>query len=179
VRHSRLICFAVLLGCLACAAPTTIRAQAAAQSAAPAAQAALTVGGDVTTPLSLSLDDLRHMPRKTVTALNGHTHKQETYEGVPLAELLKRAGLPQGEALRGAAMTTYVIAEGADGYRALYAAAELDSSFQDSDVIVADTLDGAPLDAHEGPLKLVAPHDKRPARWVRSLRSITVGKVPK
>jgi DMSO/TMAO reductase YedYZ molybdopterin-dependent catalytic subunit len=98
---------------------------------------------------------------------------------VPLAEILKRAGLPQGEALRGAAMTTYVIAEGADGYRALYAAAELDSSFQDADVIVADTLDGAPLGPHEGPLKLVAPHDKRPARWVRTLRSITVGKVSK
>ena len=111
--------------------------------------------------------------------MNSHTGKEETYEGAPLAELLRRAGLPQGESLRGAAMTAYIIAEGADGYRALFAAAELDSSFQDSDVIVADTLDGAPLTAHEGPLKLVAPHDKRPARWVRTLRSLTIGKVPK
>jgi hypothetical protein len=162
-------------------APAIAIAQAPAQSSATAAQpasgAALVVTGDVPTPLSL--DDLRHMPRKTLTVTNGHTHKLETYAGVPLADLLARAGLPQGEKLRGAAMTTYVIAEGADGYRALFSAAELDSSFEDSDVIVADTLDGAPMGAHEGPLKLVAPHDKRPARWVRTLRSIAIGKAPK
>ncbi len=173
--------FFVLL--LLCGALPTAVAQAPAQSPATAAPSAngpaLTVAGDVPTPLSLSLDDFRHMPRKTVTVMNSHNGKQETYEGVPLAELWKRAGLPQGEKLRGAAMTTYVITEGADGYRALYSAAELDSSFQDSDVIVADTMDGAPLGAGQGPLKLVAPHDKRPARWVRMLRSITIGKVPK
>jgi hypothetical protein len=178
------ILFALLLFC---GAPGIALAQASAQSPAntnaPAAQtasgAALVVTGDIPTPLSLSLDDLRHMPRKTLTVTNSHNGKQEAYEGVPLAELLKRAGLPQGESLRGAAMTTYVIAEGSDGYRALFAAAELDSSYQDSDVIVADTLDGAPLGAREGPLKLVAPHDKRPARWVRMLHSLTIGKVPK
>jgi len=164
-------------------APGIAVAQTLAQSSATAAQrasgAALVVTGDVPTPLSLSLDDLRHMPRKTLTVMNSHNGKQETYEGVPLAEFWKRAGLPQGEKIRGAAMTTYVIAEGADGYRALFAAAELDSSFQDSDVIVADTMDGAPLGSGEGPLKLVAPHDKRPGRWVRMLRSLTIDKVPK
>jgi DMSO/TMAO reductase YedYZ molybdopterin-dependent catalytic subunit len=174
----------VLLLVLICGVPKRAVAQAGAQSstppaAQPASGAALVVTGDIPTPLSLSLDDLRQMPRKTLTVTNSHNHKQETYEGVPLGELLKRAGMPQGESLRGAAMASYVIAEGADGYRALYAAAELDSSFQDSDVIVADTLDGAPLGPGEGPLKLVAPHDKRPARWVRTLRSITIGKVPK
>lgn len=172
--------FAVLL---ICGALAIAFAQAPAQSSAAAAQAAsgpaLVVSGDVPTPLSLSLDDLRQMPHKTLTVTNSHNHKRETYEGVPLAELLKRAGLPQGESLRGAAMTSYVIAEGADGYRALFAAAELDSSFQDSDVIVADTLDGAPIGAGEGPLKLVAPHDKRPARWVRMLRTLMIGKAPR
>lgn len=168
---------------LMCGALAIVFAQALPQSLAAAAQAAsgpaLVVSGDVPTPLSLSLDDLRQMPRKTLTVTNSHNHKQETYEGVPLAELLRRAGLPQGESLRGAAMTSYVIAEGADGYRALFAAAELDSSFQDSDVIVADTLDGAPIGAGEGPLKLVAPHDKRPARWVRMLGTLMIGKAPK
>jgi DMSO/TMAO reductase YedYZ molybdopterin-dependent catalytic subunit len=173
-----------LLLLLLCGAPAIAVAQAPATSAAPAAAQtaagpALVVGGDVPTALSLSLDDLRHMPRKTLTVMNSHNGKQETYEGVPLAELWKRAGLPQGEALRGAAMATYVIAEGSDGYRALFSAAELDSSFQDSDVIVADTMDGVPLGPREGPLKLIAPHDKRPGRWVRMLRSLSVGKAPK
>jgi len=177
------ILFATLL-LLICGVPAMAQAQAPAQSssaptAQPAAGPALVVGGDVPTALSLSLDDLRHMPRKTLTVMNSHNGKQETYEGVPLAELLKRAGLPQGEALRGVAMATYAIAEGSDGYRALFSAAELDSSFQDPDVIVADTMDGAPLGPREGPLKLVAPHDKRPGRWVRMLRAITVAKAPK
>jgi DMSO/TMAO reductase YedYZ molybdopterin-dependent catalytic subunit len=171
------ILFALLLFC---GAPAVAVAQASAQSTSQPAPsgAALTIGGEVPAPLSLFLDDLRHLPRKTLSVTNSHNGKQETYEGVPLAELWKRAGLPQGEALRGAAMATYVIAEGDDGYRALFSAAELDSSFQDSDVIVADTMNGAPLGAGQGPLKLVAPHDKRPGRWVRMLRSITVAKAP-
>jgi Oxidoreductase molybdopterin binding domain len=55
--------------------------------------------------------------------------------------------------------------------------AELDSSFQDSEVLMADTMDGMPLPTDQGPLKLVAPHEKRPARWVRMVKSITVGRV--
>jgi Oxidoreductase molybdopterin binding domain len=71
-------------------------------------------------------------------------------------------------------MVSYVLATAADGYRVVYSLAELDPAFLDSDVLVADQMNGAPLDEREGPLKLVAPHDKRPARWVRMLKSITV-----
>jgi hypothetical protein len=38
---------------------------------------------------------------------------------------------------------------------------------------VADTEDGKPI-ADDGPLKLVATGEKRPARWVRNLVSIEV-----
>lgn len=55
--------------------------------------------------------------------------------------------------------------------------AELDSDFQDSEVIVADTMNGLPLGEKQGPFKMVAPHDKRPARWVRMLKSLTVVSV--
>jgi hypothetical protein len=44
----------------------------------------------------------------------------------------------------------------------------------DSEVIVADSMDGNPLGDKLGPFRLVAPHEKRPARWIRMLRSITV-----
>lgn len=71
-------------------------------------------------------------------------------------------------------MTTYVLATAADNYRVVFSLAELDSAFLDSDVLVAETLDGAPLGPKEGPLKLVAPREKRPARWIRMLQSITV-----
>ena len=91
-----------------------------------------------------------------------------------LEEILHKAGVPQGEALRGPAMTTYVLAEAADGYRVVFSVAELDSGIMDSEVIVADTPDGAPLGDKLGPFRLVAPHEKRPARWVRMLRFIAV-----
>jgi hypothetical protein len=71
-------------------------------------------------------------------------------------------------------MTTYGLAEAEDGYKVVFALAELDPEFNDSEIIVADTVDGAPIDAKCGPLRLIVPHDKRPARWVRMLKSITV-----
>jgi len=134
----------------------------------------LKIGGAVTTPLTLTIADLKAMPRTTIHAVNTHEKKTETYVGVLLEELLRRAGAPHGEQLRGALMTTYVIAEAEDGYRVTFALAELDSGFLDSEVIVADTMDGAPIGPKQGPFRLVAPHEKRPARWVRMLKSITV-----
>ena len=134
----------------------------------------LLVVGDVTTPLALSASDLKSLPRATLKVLNPHENKEETYEGVPVEELLRRAGVPQKDQLRGPAMAKYVLAEGSDGYRVVYALAELDSDFQDSSVIVADTMNGSPLGEKQGPFKMVAPHDKRPARWVRMLKSLTV-----
>jgi len=71
-------------------------------------------------------------------------------------------------------MATYVLAEAADAYSVLYSLSELDSDFQDSEVIVADTMNSLPLGEKQGPFKMVAPHDKRPARWIRMLQSLTV-----
>jgi DMSO/TMAO reductase YedYZ molybdopterin-dependent catalytic subunit len=134
----------------------------------------LKITGAVTTPLTVTLPDLKKMPRKTLSVVNPHNKKTEVYEGVLLEELLRRAGVPQGEKLRGAAMATYVLAEAEDGYRVVFPLAELDSGILDSEVIVADIMDGADLPPKEGPLKIVAPHEKRPARWVRMLKSVTV-----
>jgi DMSO/TMAO reductase YedYZ molybdopterin-dependent catalytic subunit len=143
-----------------------------AQTANEAAQ--LKIGGAVPTPLTLSIADLKKMPRTTIQVENPHDKKSEVYEGVLLEELLRRAGAPHGELLRGPLMTSYVIAEAGDGYKVVFALAELDSGIMNSEVLVADTLDGAPIDAKRGPFRLVAPHDKRPARWVRMLKSISV-----
>jgi DMSO/TMAO reductase YedYZ molybdopterin-dependent catalytic subunit len=148
-----------------------------AQSSPPTAR--LAIKGDVEKPLSLTLEDLRQMPRKTLKVTNPHDKKEATYEGVLVTELLNRAGVPQGAQLRGAAMATYLQADAADGYRVIFSLAELDTDFQDSDVIVADTMNGAPLDDKTGPFRLVAPHDKRPARWVRMLQSLTVVRIAK
>jgi hypothetical protein len=120
----------------------------------------------------LTVADLKKMPRKTLSVANPHSQKTEVYEGVLLEHLLRRAGATQGEQLRGPAMASYL----GDGYRVVFSLAELDSGILDSEVLVADTLDGAPLGDKLGPYRLVAPHEKRQARWVRMLKSITVAR---
>ena len=150
--------------------------QALAQTTANTAE--VRSSGDVSSPLVLTVVDLKKMPRKTLSAVNPYNKKTEMYEGVLLEELLHRAGIPQGEQLRGPSMATYVIAGAEDGYRVVFSLAELDSGILESDVIVADTRDGAPLAGKEGPFRLVAPHEKRPARGVRMLKSITVMRAP-
>jgi DMSO/TMAO reductase YedYZ molybdopterin-dependent catalytic subunit len=171
-----IIAIAAATAALAFVAAPNLNSQSAA-TRPPAAE--LRIGGDVSTPLVLSIADLKKMPRKTLTVVNPHTQKSEVYEGVLLEELLRRAGVAQGEKLRGTAMATYVVAEGSDGYRVIFSLAELDSGMIDSDVIVADTLDGAAIGVDIGPLRIVAPHEKRPARWVRMLSAITVVHPPK
>jgi DMSO/TMAO reductase YedYZ molybdopterin-dependent catalytic subunit len=164
------ILFAAVAGLLLLSAPN-VCAQAAQ---ATATVAELRIGGEVSTPLVLTAADLKKMPRKTLSVVNPHDNKTETYEGVLLEELLKKAGVAQGEKLRGALMATYVVAKAEDGYRVVFSLAELDSGILESDIIVADTMNGESLAPKQGPFRLVAPHEKRPARWVRMLKSITV-----
>jgi hypothetical protein len=129
----------------------------------------------ITTPSRtsvLSASDLKSMPHITVTFHNTHTNADETYSGVRLAEILARFNAPLGSELRGQALANYIVATGSDGYKAVLALGEIDPSFHPGEVIVADMMDGKPLDAHNGPLKLVVTEDKRPARSVRNLVSI-------
>jgi DMSO/TMAO reductase YedYZ molybdopterin-dependent catalytic subunit len=167
------ILFAPAVGLVLSSAPNVC-----AQAQATATAAELRIGGEVSTPLVLTAADLKKMPRKTLSVVNPHDNKAETYEGVLLEELLKKAGVAQGEKLRGAMMATYVVAEAEDGYRVVFSLAELDSGILESDVIVADTMNGESLAPKQGPFRLVAPHEKRPARWVRMLKSITVVRAP-
>jgi len=82
------------------------------------------IGGAVTTPLTVTMEDLKKMPRKTVRVENAHAKRTEVYEGVPLSALLQKAGVPQGEQIRGAAMTSYVLVEAADDYHVIFSLAE-------------------------------------------------------
>jgi hypothetical protein len=123
-------------------------------------------------PLSLSLSDLKALPHISVTYHNTHTNADETYSGVRVADLLAKMGAPLSSRLRGQALSDYVVATGSDGYAAVLALAEADPSFHPGEVIVADTMNGKPLDDHNGPFKLVVTEDKRPARSVRNLVSI-------
>lgn len=144
-------------------------------AAAPAATVAVT--GDVPQSLTLTAADLARMPRtKAQMAGEGET---VTYEGVALAELLRRAGAPTGDALRGKALASYVLLEARDGYQVVLSLGEIDPMFTSQAVVVADSADGKPLVAHQGPFRIVIPSDKRGARSVRMLTRIQLVRLRK
>ena len=124
---------------------------------------------------TLSPIQISNLPHLIVKVLDHGAPAQ--FEGVSLDSLLSSAGVQLGDKLRGPRMTEVLLVEAADGYRVAFALAEVDPAFSERDIILADKRDGKPLDAKEGPLRIIAPGDKRPARWVRqviALRLIAV-----
>ena len=150
------------------------KTQSAAASKA-VALAAIDVTGAVSRPMSVSGAELAKYTRQSVHA-KGHDGVESQYEGVPLIELLAKAGVPTGKDLRGQAMALYVVVEAADGYRAVFALAELDAAFADRVILVADRRDGRPLSAKEGPYQIIVPGEKKHVRWVRQVIRLRVAK---
>jgi len=137
---------------------------------------ALMVDGEVERRLMLSLDDLRSMNHQRIEV--EQQGGRATYEGVPLAEILRRAGVRIGRApLQGKAVVSVLFVTGFDGFQAVFALAELDAASIDRRVLLADARDGRPLSGNEGPLRLIAPGDKYPLRWVRHVVRLTVAGV--
>ena len=119
--------------------------------------------------VKFSLGALKAMHQVTIKVMNGHEHVQQTYTGVPLVELLRKVGAPEAAGVRGKALSEYVVAVGSDNYNVVLSLAEIEPAFHPGTVIVADMLDGKPLDTKQGPFKLVVDQDHEPARWVHNL----------
>jgi DMSO/TMAO reductase YedYZ molybdopterin-dependent catalytic subunit len=164
----RLLIAAVLISL--CAVATT--AQTSASS-----DVLITVGGEVPTTLKLTRADLDKFARHTVRAKD-HDGKEYNYEGVAVIDILQKAGVKFGEALRGKALATFLLAEAADGYQAVYSLPELDSSVNERLILLADKQEGAAFAANVGPLKIIVPGDKTHARWVRQVKSFTIARAP-
>jgi DMSO/TMAO reductase YedYZ molybdopterin-dependent catalytic subunit len=135
----------------------------------------LRVTGEVAHAQQYRAEDLAKLPRQTVRA-KSHSGAEGQYEGVALIDLLAKAGVPTDRQLKGQAVALYVVVEAADAYRAVFAVAELDRSFTDRVILLADRRDGQPLTAHEGPLQVVVPGEKKHARWVRHVIQLKVGR---
>lgn len=136
--------------------------------------ATLKISGLGNQTAEFSAKDLAQMARASVEVREPHRNEMQHYEGVLLSDVLAKVGVPLGDKLRGNAMAMYVLARASDGYAVVYSLAELDPGMTDNHIIVADRMNGQPLDAKEGPLKIVVPGDKRPARWIRMLTSLKV-----
>ncbi len=131
----------------------------------------LRVEGEIPRTLELTATALARLPHRTLRAKD-HDGKESTFEGVPLVEVLKAAGVKFGNDLRGTALATYLLVEAADGYRVVFALPELDPASTDRVILLADRRDGKPLDGKEGPLRIVVPDEKRHSRWVRQVTSL-------
>ncbi|MBD0258588.1 MAG: molybdopterin-dependent oxidoreductase [Cytophagales bacterium] len=156
----------------ACLAGSPAFAQSPNPAPAPAT-ATIQVSGEVTTPLSLTVEALGKLKKSELTAKD-RDGKEHRYTGVAFVDLLRAAGVTLGPALRGENLAKYVLVEAADGYQAVFALPELDPEFAREVALVAYQADGKPLPAGEGPFRLVVPADKKHARWVREVAAIKV-----
>jgi DMSO/TMAO reductase YedYZ molybdopterin-dependent catalytic subunit len=139
----------------------------------------LDLRGDVPNPRRIDAAELHKLPRTEIRTPDPHDASKEiVYAGTPLVEVLKAGGLQldSGTAHIREMVAITVLIEAADGYRAAFALAELDPELTDRIILLADTKDGQPLPPGEGSFRVIVPGEKRPARWVRQVRVVTVRK---
>jgi hypothetical protein len=116
--------------------------------------------------------DVKALPRaKATITVKG---QPVVYEGAVLHEALLKAGVVSGERLMGRYLNQIVIARAADGYSSILSIAETDPVYRANPVILADTVNGKPLDAREGPYRMVVDGDLRPSRSPRAVVSLEV-----
>jgi DMSO/TMAO reductase YedYZ molybdopterin-dependent catalytic subunit len=147
-------------------------------SAQTVAELKILVSGDIPTPITITAKDMASMPRETAEVADPDGGKT-TYEGVPLQEILKKAGLSFGRQMRGKELAGYVLASAKDGYEMVFSFGELDPDLGGARILVADKRDGKPLFDYQGPARLVVPADKAGARSVRMLEKLEVVKLRK
>jgi len=123
----------------------------------------LKISGEIPTPLQLTLKDIADMPH-TTAILKSKDGKSHTYRGVPLQIILSRAGATTSKAVHGKNLSKYLLVKCADGYEVLFSLAELDSNFTNKKIILADSIEGKPLIKARGPLRIIVPGEKKPAR---------------
>jgi hypothetical protein len=145
---------------------------AALLAAQTAPEVKIVVTGDVPTPLTLSASDLAAMPHERIE-LNEEDAGVTAYEGIPIQEIFKKAGL------RGRMLAGYVLAHARDGYEVVYSMGELDPEIGSTRLYIADKREGKPLFAYQGPVRLIATTDKKEARSARMLERLEIVRLKK
>ena len=104
-------------------------------------------------------------------------------DGEASAELVRQRGgearFVRADVTKSADVAAYVKASARDGFQVVFSLAELDPSFTSNDIIVADSVEGKPLADAQGPMRIIAPKDKRGSRSVRMLERIEVVRLVK
>jgi hypothetical protein len=122
---------------------------------------------------ALTLSELDALPQ---VQINAKEHgKAHLFEGALLGDVLSKVGAPAGKAIRGEELADVVIIEAR--YKIALDLAGTDPTMRNERVILADRMDGAPLDSDHGPFLLVVEGDLRPARAVRMVFSIRLERI--
>jgi hypothetical protein len=132
----------------------------------------LTIQAGTGKPVVLNRTDLESLPHSKVTT--GNSGQTALFEGVALRSVLEKAGVSFGDSLRGKRLASCVLVQAADDYKVVFALPELDPAFNDKQVVLAFLKDGKPLDAKEGPYRIVIPDEKRMARWIRQVTMLKI-----
>ncbi|MDQ3811239.1 MAG: sulfite oxidase-like oxidoreductase [Chloroflexota bacterium] len=127
----------------------------------------LRLDGLVETPLRLSYDEFRRLPRRALKAdvhcVTRWSLLDSTWEGVPVAELMKLVRLEPA--------ATHVLVRAEHGFTSNMS---LDDFLRDENMLV-DTRNGEPITPEHGwPLRLFVPHLYfwKSAKWVRGFEFI-------
>ncbi|MGC1304557.1 MAG: molybdopterin-binding oxidoreductase [Caulobacteraceae bacterium] len=155
--------------------PTTAAPTQVAE--APAAPGTVTLQGLDGRSETLTTAQVAALPHQTVTLT--HEGKTTAYSGPLLNDMLRDLDAPMGARMHGEAVNDVLFVTAADKYRVVLTLAEVDPSVhKGARVILADQADGKPLDAHEGPFRLVVDGDIKPARSARSVVEIALKHLP-
>ncbi|EHQ26431.1 molybdopterin-dependent oxidoreductase [Mucilaginibacter paludis] len=136
-------------------------------------QAAVKITGEVTTPLTINNEDLQKF-NQTIVVRKDKDGKDHTYSGVLVADLLQKAGVTMGPELKGENLTKYLLVDASDGYQVTFTLAELDKSYTDRMIILANQVDGKPFLPADGPFRIIVQGEKKPARCIKQVVSFKI-----
>lgn len=126
----------------------------------------------------LSQADLESLPREKFTrAYQDASATPTTFEGASLSAVLAKAGVHLGDNLKGKRLASCLLVEAADGYRVVFSLPEIDFLFNQKQFLLVFLKDGKPLDAAEGPYRIVIPDEHRMARWVKQVTTLKIVEV--
>ncbi|WP_224282120.1 molybdopterin-dependent oxidoreductase [Streptomyces sp. LS1784] len=132
--------------------------------------------GHLDRPAELTVAELRALPaRRVEVSFDCRTagEQRHGYEGPALLDVLRAARPWIDFSGRKQRLRFLLSVVGADGHRAVVSWAEIDPDFGGQEILLATSMDGAPLDA-TGP-QLVVPDDHCGARYVSAVTAVWLG----
>ncbi|MEU6236717.1 molybdopterin-dependent oxidoreductase [Kitasatospora sp. NPDC047058] len=140
------------------------------------ASARVRLHGHLDHPAELTVEDLRALPAHRLEVsfdCLAEGEQRHGYEGPALWDVLRAAGPRIDFTGRKQRLRFLLSVSGADGHRAVVSWAEIDPDFAGCRILLATSMDGAPLDA-DGP-QLVVPDDRCGARYVSGVTAVWLG----